>query len=238
MAGNFASSSALHVAHHCSLKQTLGTSVSLAGFRSVGNPFSGGSSMNRILNVMTLAAGLCLHAQILEAADAGPNPATATPGAPSEEQLNTSDRIFILAASMGGTAEVEFGKLAAERGRSDPVKKFAARTVDDHSKANDELASLASKHEIALPKTLDVKHKKIREKLEGADGPAFDLAYIDSQVTDHQQAVQLFRYEIGSGQNEQLKGFAAKTLPTLMHHLKMVQELKAELVGLHVSKSH
>jgi hypothetical protein len=44
-------------------------------------------------------------------------------------------------------------------------------------------------------------------------------------------------YELGSGQNEQLKEFAAKALPSLMRHLKMVQNLKAELVGLQLSQN-
>jgi hypothetical protein len=42
---------------------------------------------------------------------------------------------------------------------------------------------------------------------------------------------QLFEYEIGSGQDSQLKNFAAQTLPILMRHLEMAQNIDARLTG-------
>ena len=41
--------------------------------------------------------------------------------------------------------EVAMGKLASEHGQSADVKKFGERMVTDHSKANDELKSIAKK---------------------------------------------------------------------------------------------
>src|SRR5438309_2156957 len=49
-----------------------------------------------------------------------------------------SDQTFVMKAAKGGMAEVELGKLAAQKGSSDQVKKFGQRMVDDHGKANDE----------------------------------------------------------------------------------------------------
>ena len=43
--------------------------------------------------------------------------------------------------------------------------------------------------------------------------------------------VQLFEYEIGSGQDSQLKNFASQTLPVLMAHLEMAQNIEARLTG-------
>ena len=43
--------------------------------------------------------------------------------------------------------------------------------------------------------------------------------------------MQLFEYEIGSGQDSQLKNFASQTLPVLMEHLEMAQTIDARLTG-------
>jgi putative membrane protein len=58
-------------------------------------------------------------------------------------------------AAMGGMAEVQLGKLAAEKATNPDVKQFGQRMVDDHGKANDELKTAASKESIDLPASLD-----------------------------------------------------------------------------------
>ena len=51
----------------------------------------------------------------------------------------TNDKKFVMDAAVGGMAEVELGKLAAEKATNPEVKQFGQRMVDDHTKANDEL---------------------------------------------------------------------------------------------------
>src|SRR5829696_3691465 len=58
--------------------------------------------------------------------------------------MTSQDRNFLMDAAMGGMMEVELGRIAAQQGASDAVKQFGQRMVDDHSKANTELMSLAS----------------------------------------------------------------------------------------------
>src|SRR5580765_4609163 len=61
------------------------------------------------------------------------------------------DETFMIKAARGGMAEVELGKLAIDKAASDEVKKFGKRMVDDHSKAGDELKTLAQNKHITLP---------------------------------------------------------------------------------------
>jgi putative membrane protein len=123
-------------------------------------------------------------------------------------------------------AEVDAGKLAEQKGHADAAKAFARRMVEDHSKANDKLTALAKSTGVALPAKPDEEHRAMKERLESASGAAFDRAYASAQVADHQKTVQLFEYEIGSGQNADLKRFAADTLPTLMDHLEAARQLE------------
>jgi putative membrane protein len=50
-------------------------------------------------------------------------------------------------------------------------------------------------------------------------------------VQDHQKAAQLLEWEIGSGQDTQLKSFAAETLPVVLQHLQMARNLQAQMTG-------
>jgi putative membrane protein len=165
------------------------------------------------------------------------NPAGATPGTetrsglPAPNQANVADRNFARAAAAGGLAEVELGLLANQKGQSSEARQFGQRMVNDHSKANTELKELAAAANIPLPNAPDAENQAMRERLDKAQGNAFDRDYIRGQITAHQETVQLFEYEIGSGQDSQLKTFASKALPVLMHHLEMAQNIDARLTG-------
>ncbi|HEX8336275.1 MAG TPA: DUF4142 domain-containing protein, partial [Pyrinomonadaceae bacterium] len=82
----------------------------------------------------------------------------------------TDDHRFVMAAAMGGAAEVELGRLAAEKGASDEVRQFGRRMVDDHSKANEELMRVASSKGLTPPAALDARHRAEVQKLSGLSG--------------------------------------------------------------------
>jgi putative membrane protein len=158
------------------------------------------------------------------------NPAGMTPGT-GPQQPNNPDRLFVRAAALGGMAEIELGELARQKAQSEAVKDFARRMVEDHGKANDRLISLAKEDGIAVPDELDQEHKATRERLEAMSGAEFDRAYLQGQVVDHQKTAQLLEYEIGSGQDADLKSFAAEILPIVLQHLRAAQTLQAEMTG-------
>jgi putative membrane protein len=135
-----------------------------------------------------------------------------------------ADETFVTKAAKGGMAEVEFGKLAAERASSPEVKQFGQKMVDDHSRANDELKSIASQKNIMIPAALDAKDKATYNRLSKLSGAAFDRAYMKDMVSDHKTDISEFQYESRSGADSDVRGFATKTLPTLQEHLKMAED--------------
>jgi putative membrane protein len=157
---------------------------------------------------------------------AGNAPAAPTPGTP---KLNAADTGFAHDAAIGGMAEVELGKLAGSKAQDDAVRAFARRMVEDHGKANNQLAAIAKDANGAVPTELDQEHKDVRKSLDGLSGAGFDRAYIDAQVKDHQTAAQLFAAEVDGGYNAELKSFAGATLPTIHEHLAMARELQMKL---------
>jgi putative membrane protein len=186
-----------------------------------------------------LAAASCIAAFAVAPAWAQQqgNPAGATPGTqsdsglPASNQPNVADRNFARAAAAGGLAEVELGGLADHNGRSPEARQFGQRMVNDHSKANNQLKELAAAANIPLPNAPGPEDQAMRERLDKMQGYAFDRDYIRGQITAHQETVQLFEYELGSGQDSQMKNFAAQTLPVLMRHLEMSQNINAQLTG-------
>jgi putative membrane protein len=138
--------------------------------------------------------------------------------------LMAADDTFVTKAAKGGMAEVELGKLAADKASSDTVKKFGQRMVDDHGKANDELKTLAQSKNITLPSEIGPGEKALRDRLMKLSGPAFDRAYMKAMVDDHVKDVNEFRMESKSGKDADVKAWAAKTLPTLEEHLKMARD--------------
>lgn len=140
-------------------------------------------------------------------------------------QSKVDDKKFAREAALGGLTEVELGKLAAQKGSTDAVKQFGQKLVDDHTKANDELKSVASAQSINIPDALDSKHQAHINKLSKLSGPAFDRAFAKDQVKDHEQDIRDFQQEAQNGNNPAVKDFAAKTLPTLKEHLSMAKDL-------------
>ena len=131
---------------------------------------------------------------------------------------------FVTKASQAGMAEVELSKLAINKANDAQVKSFANQMVQDHTKANEELKSIASKSGLSVAPALDPDHAATVRDLGQKSGKAFDQAYVQQMVADHQQAVSLFQQETNDS-NSELAGFAGKTLPVLQHHQEMVAAL-------------
>jgi putative membrane protein len=142
-----------------------------------------------------------------------------------------TDQAFVMNAARGSMAEVDLGKLAADKASSQQVKDYGQRMVDDHGKANDELKTLAQTKNITLPTDLSAKDKAQHARLSNLSGAAFDRAYMQATITNHRTDVNEFRQASKMGKDADIKAFASKTLPTLQDHLKMAQTTDKAVVG-------
>jgi len=160
----------------------------------------------------------------------GLDPATteSAPGTPAPGQTNTADRLFVKLVGMGNAGEIDLGKLADAKAGHSGVKAFARRMVQDHGATATKLGAAAKPSGVALPTAPGPDQKTTRSSLEGLQGAAFDAAYLQAQLIDHQKTVQLLEWEIGSGQDASLQRLAMETLPAVLDHLAMVQALIAE----------
>ena len=136
---------------------------------------------------------------------------------------------FWTTATQGGTAEVELGQIAQTKAANPEVKNFARMMVEDHTKANTELKSLAAKKNITLPTTMNSGNQATLTELQNLVGADFDREYVAAMVDDHEADVQLFESQAADDSDPDAKAFAAKTLPTLRKHLEMIKGIQAKM---------
>lgn len=137
----------------------------------------------------------------------------------------SQDLDFARHAASGGLTEVTLGKLALSHGERAEVKSFGQRMVQDHSQANDQLMTIATREALKLPTKPLSQDQAVIDRLSKLHGPAFDQAYSRAMLKDHRSTVALFEQETWDGSDNQLKAFASSTLPTLKEHLQMAQHL-------------
>jgi putative membrane protein len=179
-----------------------------------------------VLSVGTAAA------QIGNPAGLDPGTKAQAPGVPKRGESNATDKLFARLLSVGGMAEVNAAKLAQRKAQPAIVRAFAEQMIQDHTQASERLASLAQAANVPLPSDLDPTHKAIEARLDAATENTFSTEYMQAQVVDHQMAVQLLEWEIGSGENGDMQRFAAETLPTVLAHLQMARNVMERLTGV------
>jgi putative membrane protein len=136
------------------------------------------------------------------------------------------DSEFAVTAADGGMLEVQLGQLALTKASSSKVKEFAQSMIDDHSKANEELKTLAQSKNITLPTTLSEKNQEDYNDLAEKSGAEFDKAYCEFMVKDHKEDLEKFRKAAEDAEDPDLKSWAAGKVPVLEHHLSMAEGME------------
>ncbi len=142
--------------------------------------------------------------------------------------LAAEGKNFVDEASAKGIAEIETAKMALDKGTSEDVKQFAQMMIDDHTKANQELAQLAQAKDLEMSDEATLMDKAKAMILKLRDGENFDEAYANNQVVAHEQTIEMYQDYVEGGENADLKQFAQKTLPKLEEHLKQAKDLQAK----------
>ncbi len=132
--------------------------------------------------------------------------------------LSAQDRLFLVRAADGNMAEVITGQMAMKKAANGETKQIAQQLVQEHGQAQNELMQLAEQKGVALPTMLGPIHQVISQALAKAPGSQFDQMFLGAQVEDHENTAALFQQEIASGQDPDVKAYAAKYLPEFVGH--------------------
>jgi putative membrane protein len=141
--------------------------------------------------------------------------------------LGDEDREMMEDIAYANLSEIETGKLALEKSQSDAVKAFAQKMVDDHGRAQKELAKLARARGVILPTQTDVQYDTLMTALRSLNGGAFNDEYIKRVgIGDHQRMRELLQQVGRDAKDAQLKAYANKTAKILGKHLGLAQKIE------------
>ena len=143
----------------------------------------------------------------------------------NDTTFNETDSLFVRMAAMSNFAEIATGQMAAINAEDSTVANYAEMMVTEHTTASQQLKTIANDLGLTAKDSLDAPHVMLMDSLTTLDGLAFDSAYVNSQVRDHQLAITLFQNEATNGENARLKTFATDMLPHLNGHLQAAEDL-------------
>ena len=135
-------------------------------------------------------------------------------------------------------ADIDAGKLADSKTQSKDVKAFAERMVADHTSVNQAAVNLVQKLGVtpeANPTSDSLKQggEANIANLKSLQGEQFDRAYIDHEVTYHDQVLDaLDKTLIPSAKNAELKALLVKVRPAFVAHLEHAKHVQASLAKM------
>jgi len=162
--------------------------------------------------------------------------ALAGAGAPAPQPRLTDAEIAHIAVTanqLGATAAEQ----ALEKSRQPDVRAFAETMIRDHEAVIGQAAALAERLGVTpedneTSRGLASTAEATLERLDGLDGAAFDLAYVENEVTYHEAVIAAVEDTlIPNTSNQELKELLQSVLPALEAHREHAERLVGELRG-------
>lgn len=159
-------------------------------------------------------------------------------GANANASANTAamnDANILSVISMANSNEIGAGKAAQEKATNGDVKSYANDMVKDHTAMQGEADKVAKAAGITAEPPANADQMKAHASAEmdslkaAAKGNAFDTAYINAQVNDHQMVLDHLKQFQTSAQNAQLKDLVTKAIPKVQQHLDRAKQIQTKL---------
>ena len=199
-----------------------GVAVFLVACNPPANNTDAAASAAQAADSAAAAANSAASSAMSSAVDASASSAQASVSAAAA----TPD--FVNAAASTDMFEIQAAKIAEKRSKNADVKAFAAMMIHDHTQSTAALkaAIKASGQALTLPTDLPGDKKAKLDELTAAPPADFDKAYIDSQISAHQDALTVMQAYAANGNTPALKDFAGKIAPVVQMHLSKASSIK------------
>lgn len=146
-----------------------------------------------------------------------------------EDTYLEDDAAFAVDAANDYMGNLDLSKLAAQQAVSAEVKQLAQKIVDEQGKILEELKSIVSKKNIALPSMADNDHKEELNNLSGKTGNDFDKAYLDYLVDNQKDELKLFEKQASNGKDPDIQVWAAEKVSLLRQQLSTAENTRAAI---------
>ena len=146
------------------------------------------------------------------------------------------DATIVAIFDNANTADIETGKLAAERGQSNEVRQFGAMLARDHAMVRQQGRDLAKKLGVTPTPPADDKSAQeqaaVIRRLNALRAAEFDRAFLEREVQFHSDVIAAIKTTLLPAiKNEELKALVVKVAPAFQAHLQMAQSLGKQLAA-------
>jgi putative membrane protein len=146
------------------------------------------------------------------------------------------DATIVAIFDNANTADIETGKLAAERGHSKDVRQFGAMLARDHDMVRQQGRDLAKNLGVTPTPPAGDKSAQDRaavmRRLSALNGAEFDRAFLQHEVQFHKDVIAAIKTTLLPAiKNEELKALVVKVAPAFEAHLQMAENLGKQLAG-------
>ncbi|HEY0825021.1 MAG TPA: DUF4142 domain-containing protein [Ramlibacter sp.] len=154
---------------------------------------------------------------------------------PVHAQQGPTDPQIAAIVVTANQVDIEAGKLAKSRSKSQDIRQFAQQMITDHTGVNQQATALVRKLKVE-PEPSDTSRNLQKGGVENLarlaklQGKEFDKAYVDQEVSYHQAVLDAIdKTLLPAARNGELKGLIAKVRPAIAAHLDHAKHLQAAL---------
>ena len=143
--------------------------------------------------------------------------------------LSQSEQDFMMEAVRADLAEIDMAQVALQNSGTSEVKDFANMIKSDHTSALEDLSELMKDMDVPQPKSIPVELQQDISRMSSLTGRELDREFVNMIVSQQQKAVEMFRDQQSTAQNEDVKKYVEDTLPRLEMHLEKAQRLQTKV---------
>lgn len=139
------------------------------------------------------------------------------------------DKTFLTMADEGNSAEIAASQMALKKSKNPEVKAYAQQMTTDHEKLRSDMASLTQQMGVTTPQPLNETHKVEAKRLSALSGKSFDMEYIKTMDQDHHKTLDMFKSEIATTSNADLKTAVSQGEPVIQQHTDMADQMAQKM---------
>ena len=170
--------------------------------------------------------GLAASAMLLAGSAFGQSAAAART---SNRQLSPTDRAFLQEVSRDNLAEVKTARMVEQKTDDAAIRDYAKDLVNDHTKAEQQLSTVATSLGVTLPRQPDAQQTATYDQLKSLSGKQLDAAFVKDNLKDHKTDIRTFDQRLADSQNPTVKNFVAAQLPHLQDHIRIGEALAGNM---------
>jgi putative membrane protein len=182
-------------------------------------------------HAMTLVSVTALALASLPACQDRPGTTTTT-GA-TVTTMNDAQILEVIHAANEG--EIAQARLAQQRATDPRVQRFAAMMIADHTDADQQVSELASKDGLVMSVSaasgaIQTSGAQAGDDLLGKTGAAFDAAYVETQINEHQALLDTIdRTLTTNATKDDVRGLLHTVRARVAEHLEHAKRVESQL---------